>query len=339
MSILSVRLPGLIHYFAHARNGLYPDATFYAETTGALNHATAYCRKPIYRRVCKLTEAGGTSGVAWRWHCRTGYGARRFAVVCLLGLDDRVLAVDPYIAVSMTKSGGSPVTVNFHGGTSAIAATDAPDEWIQSTQYIAADGNSVYTGQVEFFDNVRVVALMVYEDSVPTVDEVTPYHSEWEPAAGSPIYDNRIGRQLEAVGNMHRKNGALRFDWGLVTGAARTRTSATPICLVDNAAASPPTAADPSVVFNTNYRNTYSATTVPITMAVYGSIPAGSGTVVFRDTSGNDAATVTINNATPQWFTATGALTVGATQRYSPYFYSDGVNLLSVKAVSVYEEG
>ena len=338
MSLLSVNLPGLVHVAKHARNGLYPDAAFYATTTAALNHATAFCRKPIFRRVCKLTQVGGTSGVAWRWHCRTGYGAARLAVVCVLGRDDRNLAVEPYIEVSATKVGGGTTTIAFHGGVSATAAADAPDEWIPSIQYIAVDGASYYTGAVEFFDNVRVIALMVYEDAVPTVADTTAYHSTFEPAAGSPIFDARIGRQLAGIGAMHRVNGGLRADWCHVSGTARTRTSATLINLIDDTTTGTPTAASPGFTLNTQYRNTVSAATVPILFAVYGSIASGTGTVKLRDTSGNDAATVTINNATPQWFTATGALTVGTAQKYDVLYAGDGTNAVSVRAISFYED-
>ena len=58
--------------------------------------------------------------------------------------------------------------------------------------------------------------------------------SRTHPAGGGPIYDNRIGQQLQAVGNMLRKNGGLRGDWAPVDGTARTRTSATYINLIDS---------------------------------------------------------------------------------------------------------
>jgi hypothetical protein len=240
--------------------------------------------------------------------------------------------------VAIAKVGGATSTVDFHAGVSNVAATDAPDEFTVSTQYVDVDPNAYYSGAVTFNDNVRVISLLVFEDSVWTADDANDYFSSYEPSAGSPIYDARVGRQLEGVGALLRKNGGLRWDWMLFDGTARTRTSATQLCLIDNASATPPTAATPGVVFNTQYRNTIGATTVPITMAVYGSIGAGSGTVKLRDTAGNDAASVTINGAAG-WYTATGALTVGATATYSLYFAGDGVNQVTVNAVSIFEEG
>jgi hypothetical protein len=70
-------------------------------------------------------------------------------------------------------------------------------------------------------------------------------------------------------------------------------------------------------------------------MCVYGSIGAGSGSVVLRSTAPADAATVTINGAAA-WYTAAGALTVGTGQKYDLMFAGDGVNTVSVYAVSIY---
>ena len=65
--------------------------------------------------------------------------------------------------------------------------------------------------------------------------------------------------------------------------------------------------------------------------------PAGSGVVRLRDTAGTSAVVATINNATPQWFTATGALSVGAAQKYDLQFAGDGANQVSIRAVSIYQ--
>lgn len=339
MSLLSPSIPHLIHWRRHCKNGLIPDDRFYAGAVFGQNHILAYRRKPIFRRVCKLGQVGGTSGTAWRWHCRTGYAASRFAVLAILGLDDRSVASDPYISVAITKSGGTATTLEFHGGASRVPTADAPEQWMPQIQYCDADPASVYTGAVTFNDNVRVIALVVYEDTTTTVDDAVPYFSEWTPSMGSPIYDARMQRPIEGIGDLIRYNAALRFDWSTVDGTARTRTSATQLCLIDNASATPPSAATPGVTFCTTARASLSSTTVPITMAVYGSVAGGgTGTVKLRDTAGADAASVTINGAAG-WYTATGALTVGATSYYSLYYAGDGVNAVTVRAVSVYQDG
>lgn len=339
MSLLSSTLPRIIHWRRHAKNGLYPDDAFYSDVVAGVNHVTAYRRKPIFRRVCALGTTGGTTGTAWRWHCRTGHGAKKLVVLMVLGFDDRAIADEPYAEVAITKSGGATTTLEFHGGATNTPSVDSPEQWLPQVQYVDVDAASIYTGTVTFYNNVRIIALQVYEDSTPTVDDATNYHSEWQPAMNSPIFDNRIGRSLEGIGDLIRYNRGLRFDWSPVDGTAVTRVSATWINLIDNASTSPPTSSSPGITLNTTARNTVGATTVPVTFAAYASMSTGSGTVTVRNTAGTDVATVTVNNGVPQWFTATGSLAVGSTVKYDVGFASDGVATLTVYAVSLYEDG
>ncbi len=333
-------LPPLVHAHRHADNGFSPDAAFYGAVVAGIGHLVAFRRKVVYRMAVPLGTAGGITGEAWRWYSRSGVGAKRFVVFAVLGLDDRNIAVDPYIAVTITKvSDASTTTMEFHGGESRRAATDAPEEFIPFLQTMDVEGDEVYTGAVEFNNNVRVIALMVWEDSVPEADDSNPPHSEWSPSAGSPIYDGDIGAELDGVGDMLRRNGGLRWDWHPVDGVARTRLSATYINLIDNSSASPPTAQSPGVKLNTTARRTVARNQVNVRLAVWGSVTGGTGTVKLRSTVPADAVTVTINNATPQWFTATGAVTVGSGQKYDLMFAGDGSNTVSVLAVSLFEEG
>ena len=336
MSILSVTYPPLIHRHRHCDNGLYPEAPFYTQAVRALNHTVAYRRKLVYRKVWKLGLAGGATGVVARWYCKTGYGAKRLVVFPVLGFDDRATSDDPYISVAITKVGGATTTLTFHGGATQVVSTDAPEQMFPQIQSMDVDAASEYTGAITFNDDVRVIAILVFEDYNPTADEDTTYFSEWEPSAGSPIYDSRQSQLLAGVGGLVRLNRGLRCDWSKDDGTARTRSSATQICLIDDASATPPTAATPGFTFNTVGHNTASATTVPILMAVYGSVAAGSGTVKLRNTAGTDAASVTVNGAAG-WYTAAGALAVGATTYDSLYYAGDGVNTVSIYAVSVYE--
>lgn len=332
-------LPALLQPHKHADNGFSPDASFYAQITGAMGHVVAYRRKLVYRRAVPLGAAGGITGTPWRWHCRTGVGAQRFVIYALLGLDDRKVAVDPYISVAITRTSvPTTTTMEFHAGASQFQAVDAPEEFCPFATTMDVSPDEVYTGAVTFNDNVRVIALLVWEDASPEVEDAIHPHTTWTPSAGSPIFDDDVENELDGVGDMLRKNGGIRWDWTVLAGTARTRTLATYINLVDNTSGATPTTSTPGVKFHTQYRNTRSATTVPITMAVYGSVVLGSGTVKLRDTSGNDAATVTINGAAG-WYTAAGAITVGTGQKYDLVYAGDGSNTVTVNAVSIYEEG
>ena len=338
MATASPQLPPLIHRDRFARNGLYPDAAFYGAATQALNHCLAFRRKPLFQRTVPLGTSGGASGTAWRWHCRTGYGVRRVAVFAVLGLDDRHLAVAPSITVTLTEVGGAALpAVSFAYGASNVTATDAPDELLTAVQFIDVDPATDYTGEVLFVDNVRVISLLVYEAFDATVDDSLDYFSTFRPAGGSPIFDAWVGRGLAALAGMLHDNLATRLDWMRADGTARTRTSATLINLIDDTTVGTPTAASPGYTLDTEHRYTIGKVQVPVTLAVYGSIPAGSGVVRLRDTGGTSAVVATINNATPQWFTATGALSVGAAQKYDLQFAGDGANQVSILAVSIYQ--
>lgn len=334
----STILPALLHPHQACDNGSYPSANYYAAAQATINHIVAYRRKPCWRYSVPLGTAGGTSGVAWRGYFKTGHGCKNLVLAAVMGLDDRVLAVDPYIEVTVTEVGGAALpAVQIHYGVSSVASVDDPDSLSRFVRYIPVSDATEYTVAVEFFDNVRPLSLELHEEEIRTVDDGTDYFSTFAPAAGSPVEDNWVGRQLEGIGAMLRNNRGLRYDWMRPDGVARTRSSATPINLLDNSTTGTPTGATPGVTFATTARRTHGKNEDRVKIAVYGSNGgAGSGTVRFRDTSGSDAAVVTINGAAG-WYTATGTLTVGSAQKYDLMFAGDGVNTVSVYAVSIFE--
>lgn len=342
MTSASPTLPALLHPHRSCDNGLYPEAGFYSQAQARLNHIVAFRRKPLFQMTVPLGTAGGTSGVAWRGYFRTGYGCKRVAVLALMAEDDRVVAVDPYLSVVLTEVGGAALAAqDFHYGASAVASVDDPDSLTPFVRFLSVTAATNYTLAATFNDNVRVVSLLVYEEEIRTVDDGNAYFSTYQPAAGSPIFDNRIGQQLEAVGNLLRYNSGCRVDWMRNDGTARTRVANTWLNLIDNSSASPPTAASPGFTLCTTARSTLGApTVVRVKMAVYAAVTGGgSGTVRLRNTAGTDLVTVTVNSGTAGWFTNTGTVDVGSAVKVDIGFQSDGVNTLSVYAVSVYEEG
>lgn len=127
MTTASLYLPPLLHPHQACDNGQYPSANFYGAAQGALNHIVAFRRKPIFRYTVPLGTAGGTSGVAWRGYFKTGHGCKRIILSATMGLDDRVLAVDPYIEATVTEVGGAALDpVQIHYGVSTVASVDDP---------------------------------------------------------------------------------------------------------------------------------------------------------------------------------------------------------------------
>ena len=337
------RFPSLIHPRRDARNGMYPSTDFYNKATYAENHLTAYAKKVVFQWSGLLgdTKIGATGGTVAhsRFRFHAGYGATKLLAYARLARDTGHGATDPYVSIDVTEVGGATTSMlpDMHFGASANAGIDAPDDVVSLRSSLDITPNTTYEVLVNQIDFCRIASLMFIETGTGVIDEATDYYNVMRPQSGLKIYDSHRGRLLPGLSNMWRRNGGLQINWGQEGGATRTRTSATPINLVDNSTTGTPTANTPGWTLDLAYRTTYSRAVVPCVLAVYASIAAGSGTVRVTDTTPASPISVTVNNATPQWFTATGNLIASAGKKYDPMFYSDGANSLIVYALSLYE--
>lgn len=347
MSLLSVNYPLIISPHQHCKNALYPCSSFYGQAHAALNHIQVYRGSEVFRRSNTLGNlaTGDDPATIWRWRFRSGYAQTQLQLVGLLGLayDWRGTSPNtntdaPTITISVTISGGATTTVTVSGGRSAVTATDAPSEWIPFEETIAITPATVYECSVASSDYCRIISLMARQLGDPAIDDATSYLSEHEPAGTHPISDVNQQRLIEGSGNLLRQNRGLRADWCLFNGAARTRTSAAWVNLINNSSASPPTATSPGWRYALDALNTASRDTMPVEMAVYADITASTGLVTLRDSGGTDVVSITVDTTGPKWFTATGSLSVGSfgtTLKVDPGFLSDGAATLSVYALSL----
>lgn len=327
--------PALIHWQRDALNGMTPSAYLYRRLVDAQNHATAYRHRCVYSKSAKLgnTSYGyaGTTTIG-RFRFRTGHGVTAVRILAILGKDaSGGTATNPRVTVDV---GGSSVT--FYHGLSSTAATDAPDELRVMGDTIAVSANTAYTGYIDAIDYARVLGVAIYELGSETIDEATEWFNSTIPQARAPIFDAFHGKVMQGLSEIHRHNAGTVAHWSLINGASRTRSSATKINLVDNSTTGAPSGATPGLKLDLAYRATEGVATVPVEVGVYGSIPAGSGTVELRDSSNTVKVTVTVNSATPGWFTATGALAANL-EKYDLYYAGDGANTLSVSNVSIIE--
>lgn len=338
--------PVLIHEKANSRNGMYPSSRLWTRLIEAENHCTAYRHRQVYAKALELgTDVTGVNSLQGRWRFRTGYGVNECTVVMLMGLTDASTGAgstaNPVATVDMTISGGATTTVTFgYAVNTAVGGiVDAPDEHVVMAEDVAVTANTVYECSLTNTGFARPMAIMVYEKAPTTIDEATSYMNTHNPQGGSPIYDADRERILVGLSNMYRANGGSNFHWSLYNLAARTRTSTTPILLIDNSTTGTPATSAPGFYIDSQYRNTSSRTTVPYEFACYGNVAGGgSGTVRLIDDSGNTYCSITVNAGSDAWFTATGNLpTTSGGVFLSPQFYSDGVNSLSIRAVSLIE--
>ncbi|MBL8623786.1 MAG: hypothetical protein JNK64_20930 [Myxococcales bacterium] len=330
--------PGVVEWQRDCLNGMTPSAQFYARLVGVMNHATAYRHRPVYARSWALGNSSyGYSGTTTlgRFRFRTGHGVSAIRILMILGRTATGgTGTDP--RVTFTIDGSPPLTETFYYGLSPVAATDAPDELAIVGSTIAVSADTAYTGKLEAIDYGRVLAIVAYELGAETISESTEWFSSTIPQARAPIFDAFHGRLLQGLSEIHRHNAGTVTHWAQIDGSARTRTSATAANLVDGTTTGAPTTATPGVKLDLSYRATEGVATVPVELAVYGSMSSGSGTVVLVDSGGTTLATATINSATPAWYTATASLPASLA-KYDLKFAGDGTNTISVYAASLIE--
>lgn len=335
--------PPIIQWRRDACNGMYPSAKFIKNAVDAENHLTAHRHKEVFRcdwRLGSLTQAIAGAGSSLRkFRFRTGHGAvklRAYVILAKCGPIGGNAAVTSSTKIDVTLSGGGTTTMGpwQHPITADATPGDEPSSWFSTVTTISVAANSIYECDIITTNYARPVAIVVYEIGSPTVDEATPYYNQRAPQAGGPLYDADREKLLVGFDGMLRHNGGTLIHWGMSTGGTRTRTSATPINLIDNTTTGAPGAASPGFHIDTTYRRTASRTTVPFELAVYASNLVGVGAVTLRN-SGGVVATCAIAGGAA-WYTTTASLTAGA-DKFDFQFYGDGVNALTVYAVSLIE--
>jgi hypothetical protein len=340
--------PQLIHWRANARNGMYCNSWLWRRLVDVQNHlAYVGTSRELYAKSWEMggaTVSGGGTVSVGRFRFRTSRSADKVTVVMYMGLayDSGGIGGElsgSIIGLDATISGGATSTVLFYYGSSGTGGggADAPNDLYVGSQSFAATPSTVYECNLYTMGFARPMAICVYESTTATVSESTAGYNTHNPMAGGPILDADRQRILEQLSNMYRQGG-MTFHWSLENGAARTRSSATFINAIDNATTGTPTAGThPGFYLSPQNHRTHSRTTVPMEFACYASMSAGSGTVRLIDTAGNTYGSITVNSATPQWWTATFSIPESAEIYLVPQLAGDGVGTLSLYAVSAIE--
>lgn len=334
--------PDVIDWQRDALNGHYPSSVFYGKAIRSQNHVVGFRDRSVFSKSWMLGNAAysyaGTTPVA-RFRFRSRHGAQHLRMVLvILKSDPAGGSIDPTLDVQVTEVGVGTTTRTFSGFVDAPGSSDdRPSDWRIVIEQIDLTPNAAHTVLINLYDHARLGAVEIHEVGDPTISEATDYYVATVAQANTHIEDAWQQRLIEGSSNMYRHNGGTFCDFSTIDGGASTRTSATYINLIDNTTAGAPTAATPGWYLDMANRCTHHRpTTVPFELAVYGSIPGGSGTVKLVNSAGVTLATVTVNNATPQWFTATGLIATTA-GKVDLQYAGDGVNALSVRAVSFNE--
>jgi hypothetical protein len=323
-----------------ARNGHYPATSFLGRLQLAHNHLVGYRHKTVFQRAIRLGNKSfgyaGTTNLA-RFRFRSGHGAAFFKIAMIHCVSNAATG-DPTVDVEMINVTDA-VTTTFgpwQGFIDSTSLTDAPSTWRLTHDVTTLLPAKVYECTLRTYDSARPMSVTMMELGGGTITEAVNYYDATNVVSDAPIYAATRQHILGGLGAMYRQNGALQINWSNIDGTARTRSSATPANVANGTSTGTPTAATPGYSCDLRYRNSSSRTGVPVELAVYAAIPAGSGTVRVIDTAGTTHLTATVNSATPQWFTATGTITA-SDLKFDFQCAGDGANTLSLYAVSLIE--
>jgi hypothetical protein len=155
-------------------------------------------------------------------------------------------------------------------------------------------------------------------------------------AENGPIYDATVADLFAEVTKIWKQQGTHHASWVVPAATARTRTSATKVNLFDDTTTAW-SAITPGLYTVPYLHNSLESTSVPAVFCVYASQAAGSGTVTL-ERSGAILGTITVNSATPQWWTVNVNLRGDQTsEKYDVLYAGSGAAAISVSACSLYE--
>lgn len=335
-----------------ARNGKYPDASMQAELADLANRLALYRLKEVARFGAENLYSNVVpypSSDAERARWRFAFQASPYAacIIAKAWVSQTIASSsdDPYVRLRIQTA--TPTTLGdaeFHFGSTeattlaeqlalmAISQNSTGVAFVVNASGIAVPvANTAYFGTISDFNRARVLSISVYEGSFLTP---APFAEGY--AATTSIYDRDRQDLLVGARTMWKQQAAHLFNYSVgYDTSARTRSSATPVNILDNTSTVVSTAT-PGYTLDLRNKSTVRRGTVPCAFKAYGSIPAGSGSVVLKDSAGATVATVAINSATPGWFSTTCNLPA-TLAKYDLMYAGAGLNTVSVLAASLYQ--
>jgi hypothetical protein len=328
---ISYSPPRPIHPHRSCDNGAIPTAHLYRQMCEHLNKCARHHPKWFFHSSGIISiPAGGGAGERprFRFAGHTGLFCRRLRVSAEIALYG---SGNPYVQFKVT--GGN--SKKFYYGNTASTPDDGFDEWGHFEDVIDIAADTDFTMTISDFDNARLVSASVWEET-KVADTANGYI--W-PIFGvhQPIYDAERQSIAQLADNMWKRNGSQVVNWTSETDATSfTRTSTTDINLVDNSSTAI-SANTPGFYLDDRYKNTLMLATVPCKVFVYGKCAGGgTGHVYIKDSAGTVLCTVNINSTTDAWYSATWNAPA-TDEKFDIHADSDGVNLTTIRAVSIYE--
>ena len=298
------------------------------------NHIARYRMKEIasFGMTTNVIASPVSSTTRPRWRTRYRASPHVTAVYAYGWLAQSTLeavSVDPYGLVTFTGGG----TAELHYGAATVENAN-PDHCavvhgfaLSAGSFWSPTADTVYSVTVSD-EQSRLVALTIYEVGVNLVE---PFDTGF--AAGTPILDTDRSDLVLGARLLWKRQAAPLFTWTVDDQASpRTRTSATPINIIDNASTAVSTATV-GYTLDLRRRSTIRRTTVPCVLEAYISTDSGAGDVKLKDDTGAVVAEVS-NSGAAQWVTVTANLPA-TRAKYDLHYNGNGGNVASVMAVSL----
>lgn len=333
-------VPPRTHPQRWCNNGMVVPYTLEGRMRTLLNHVLKWHPKCLFRSPGRVFSIPATGGAGtrnrWRGVGRTSPMTTHLAIVMKMTVPGHATAGEFYSSVRVSLAGGgSPVDVFMHyGNTTSSATGNEPSSWASTIQLLPVSPDTEYEFRWADHDGARLVSGLIFEMTA-AANTTLGYLF---PGVGvlTPIYDSHRDTPHELAADAWRQQGGTCINFTTDTDAGvRTRSSATDINLVDNSSTAV-SVNTPGIKVDNVARCRSSKSTVPYVFKAFGAMPAGTGHVYLKDSTGAVLATININAAAQAWYSTTVNLP-NTEAKYDVHYDGDGVNTVSVYAVQLYE--
>lgn len=332
------------------RNGdqFRPDADLMTFLTEQVNQIVRY-RTKSWTLACPLEDVPAAAGLGdrtrFRFAFRTSTHCKRLWVRVIAAPTGAATDAYTLVSFSLINNAFEDCRAEFHYGAGVSSLNVTPDtigiaevESANSTGTpVDVDADTEYECTVSDNDNARTIAVCVYEETMFSDTDNGYLASTF--AALDPIFDSHRALLLPLIRNAYLVNAAPLITWSSnLDSESPTRTSATIANLLDTSITGAPTAASPGFTLSLAYLDRESGGgTIPCVMKVFGKCVAGAaGHVYLKNSAGTEIADCEVGDATETWFEVLFDLPA-VDGKYDLQFAGDGTNLLTVRAVSIYQ--
>ena len=343
-----------IQHRRYALNGDIVYGALVKKIADALNWTALYSRKfvgMVSQNFANVAAgAAGTTSV-WRFYMHTGFGVRRLRFRVLMAPTTTAAAVDPYMDVQVTESGGGTTTsTGFHFAGYSTSTTIVPSECSGGEiPPVTVTDNTTYEILVRAIDYARPLAICIFEEGAARISAADEVGVDAQVGVGSPLLDDQHDDWATSAVYLWQKNAAQLISWnaGKLTGPGPSNpsraNSATYRNLIDSSSTTP-SAATPGFRLDLQYRNRSTpGATVPVVMAVWAQRTAGAGTVAdnrVRLYDGTNEIVVSGIGNTAQWYTTTGTMAASDNVKWDPQARTAvdaGGDTIEVSAIALYQ--